>query len=216
MESTSFNCSEGMVKVKKLLLIILMIFLSLPSCTVFSGHGHWALHDSPYIDSLGLCAARSRLIAVEQDGADTLISQAFHIPRDSLSEQIQPLFFKSLEDSYQRYLAIFAPVKQKTPSPEIRCGFDLIKTLKLRIFDPQPFMNAILHSLTLTGITTLDFDVQEYASADTLLVKVFFTAAVPHGDKAFSMNEGALDLYVTKHGASLTTTLPDGLMDRRK
>jgi hypothetical protein len=205
-----------MIKVKKLLLIISIISLSLPSCIFLPGKEYGSAHDRPYVDSLGLCAARSRLIAVEQDSADTLISQAFHIPRDSIAEQIQPLFFKSLEDSYQRYLAIFSPVKKKTTVPEIRCSYDLIKTLKLRVFDPQPFMNAILHSLTLSGITTLDFDVQQYSSPDTLLVKVFFTAAVPHGDKAFSMSEGALDLYVTKHGVSLGPAMPEGFIDRGK
>ncbi len=161
----------------------------------------------PYIDSTGYRAASRRLEIVDHESSNKLISQALSISGDSNLTSSQPEYFQSLEESYQRYSGLFTYVK-RAPRPEVRCPYDLIETFRLQIFDPQPFVNAILHAMKLSQLTTLDFTV-ETKNTDTMLVHIAFTKSIPqHGTRWFSLSEGELTLAITRHSAVIITPLP--------
>ncbi|MBN1576609.1 MAG: hypothetical protein JW913_08660 [Chitinispirillaceae bacterium] len=187
---------------KNLLPVILL--LPLGSC-IFHPPGMSTGYEGPFIDSTGYAEAQERLEIFDIGKSNTLFSQALSVSDDSLEMTSQPAFFQSLEDNYQRYLTLFTPVK-RAPRPEIRCRYDLVETFKLLIFDPQPFINAMLHTMSLSGLSTLDFTA-EPKNADTTLVHVAFTKAVSQEEtKLFTFSEGELTLSVTRHGAICTTT----------
>ena len=163
--------------------------------------------DDPFIDSVGWNAAQARLAAIDETEGDSLISQALSVPADSAHATSQPAFFQSIEDSYQRYLKLFTPV-QNASRPEVRCRYDLIETFKRGVFDPQPFLNALLHTMSLTDLSTLDFNVQP-ENADTAMVRIALTKASSQAEtKWLTFSEGELTLAVSRHGAVLTTPRP--------
>lgn len=188
---------------KTKLLLLLPIVLTLTACTRFVP-GHAKEESGPYIDSLGLRASLARIDNVSGRSAGVLIKQALEVPGDGT----QPDFFQSLEDNYQKYLTLFK-LKNNGNTPEVRCDYDLLATFRIKIFDPQPFMNAILHTLALREITTLDYAVQSDAS-DTLLVQVSWAKATEQQTgKGFGITEGSLSLLITKHAVSPAGTLPN-------
>jgi hypothetical protein len=153
----------------------------------------------PYIDSLGYLAAQNRLYAVEEQSAETLFNQALQAKKSlSGDNQEQPEFFKSLEENYQRYRMLFT-LHRRGALPSAYCPYDLIETFSAGMFDAQPFMNAILHTLRMTDITTLSFTVR-HQEDDRMIIRVSWAKAVSaKGSREFSISEGNLDLLVTSH-----------------
>ena len=91
--------------------------------------------------------------------------------------------------------------------PEVTSDYDLPETFRAKVFDPQPFMNAILHTMMLNEITTLDYNVQSDKS-DTLRIQVSWAKAMPDkAGKCFDITEGTLPIYITKHTAILAGQL---------
>lgn len=186
--------------------LMISLFPLFVAC-IFHQPGNSTTFLGPFIDSTGYYAAQARLENIERAEGDALISQALFVPDDSLQMANQPAFFQSIEENYQRYLTLFTPVK-KAVRPEIRCAHDLIETFRLLIFDPQPFINAMLHTMSFTGFSTLDFTVQPQ-NADTILVHVACAQACPREEtKGFAVSEGNLTLSVTRHSAVLMTSKP--------
>jgi hypothetical protein len=175
--------------------MILMPALYLTSGAIAGGHG-------PYIDSLGYRAAQSRLDAVDAKSPDSLINQALRVQNKRHADPAtQPDFFKSIEDNYQRYLKLFTLHKRGQVS-EVYCAFDLLETFELALFDPQPFLNAIMHTLSMTDISTLSYDVIS-KSPDGIIVRVSWSKAVSQeGGKGFAITEGTSDIKVTGHWIS--------------
>ncbi|MBN1758263.1 MAG: hypothetical protein JW863_08100 [Chitinispirillaceae bacterium] len=160
----------------------------------------------PLIDSSGFQAAQARLQAVDETLGDSLIAQALAVQNDSMQTNRQSAFFESLEENYQRYLKLFTPLRH-APEPEIRCRYDLVETFKRRIYDPQPLLNAILHSMGLTDVATLDFRV-EPKNSDTTLVYVLLTRTRPNeAAKGFTVSEDDVILAVTGNRAVLMTSV---------
>ncbi len=191
-------------------LLPVMLLLPLGSC-IFHPPGLSTANEGPFIDSIGYDAAQARIETIDREEGNALLSQALSVPDDSLQTAPQPAFFQSIEESYQRYLKLFTPVK-KALRPEIRCSYDLVETFRLRLFDPQPFMNALLHTMSLTQISTLDFTV-EPKNTDTTLIYVSLTQAVSQqvpqgGTKWVTFSDGDLILSVTRHSAILMTPMP--------
>jgi hypothetical protein len=160
-------------------------------------------NDGPYVDSIGFRAAQSRLEAVESKSPDSLISEAIQIQNKSKADiQAQSDFFQSIEDDYQRYRKLFT-LHKRGPISKVFCAYDLLETFKLELFDPQPFLNAVLHTFDMSDIATLSFDVIS-RSSDGLIIRVAWSKAVPQaGKKAFSISEGNTDIKVTKHWITL-------------
>lgn len=168
----------------------------------------------PYIDSIGLRASLARIDNVADQSAGTLITQALEVPGNTASNPDQPDFFQSLEDDYQKYLKLFKPDRNRKV-PEASCNYDLIETFRSKIFDPQPFMNAILHTMTLKEITTLDYAIQSDKS-DTLLVQVSWAKpTAQQAGKEFGITEGSLPLQVTRHSVSVAGPLPKALQKKQ-
>ncbi|MBN1308154.1 MAG: hypothetical protein JXA18_09580 [Chitinispirillaceae bacterium] len=183
---------------------VLPFFLLLPfgSC-LFHYPAVSMKYEGPFIDSAGYSAAQERIRSIDRAESDALVSQALSVTGDPAHIAGQPPFFQSIEENYQRYLKLFTPEK-RARRPEIRCRYDLVETFNLLVFDPQPFINAMLHTMSLTGLVTLDFSVHP-KNADTTLVHIALTEAVSHeGTKWFSFSEGELTLTVTRHGAFCT------------
>jgi hypothetical protein len=155
--------------------------------------------EGPYIDSLGYLAAQNRLHAVEEQSAESLFNQALQAKKGRADDsEAQPEFFRSLEENYQRYRMLFS-LHRKGPVPSAYCPYDLMQTFAAGMFDAQPFMNAILHTLRMTDITTLSFAVRRQED-DRMIVRVSWAKAVSRkGSKGFSISEGSLDLLVTSH-----------------
>lgn len=66
----------------------------------------------------------------------------------------------------------------------------------------------MLHTMSLTALSTLDFSVKPHGS-DTLLVHVVWAKADAKEDAGgFSVSEGNLTLAVTRHAAALMTARP--------
>jgi hypothetical protein len=186
-------------------LLPLLLLLLLFAC-IFQRPALSQVDQGPYIDSLGFRAAQARLENVDRADGNALISQAFYVPKTTAEQSNQAEFFQSIEESYQRYVKLFTTAK-RTSRPEIRCDYDLCETFKLQLFDPQPFINAMLHTMSLTELSTLDFVVQP-RNADTLFVQVSYAKATARKDeKEFAIGEGDLTLTVTRHTAALVTFL---------
>lgn len=162
----------------------------------------------PYIDSLGLAASRARLEAIAPASPDYLISQALDAPgRAAAGSGSQPECFQSLEDNYQKYRKLFF-VNNQPSGPCARCPCDLLQTFSLQVYDPQPFMNAVLHTLGLIDLSTLDFEVKPYRP-DTLLAHVSFArSSTTDLRQGLSISEGNVDLYIALHTISLASSLP--------
>jgi hypothetical protein len=156
----------------------------------------------PYVDSLGYLASQNRLHAVEEQSADSLFNQAFQTKKGRAGDnREQSEFFRSLEENYQRYLTLFS-LHRRGPVPSVFCPYDLLQTFAAGTFDAQPFMNAILHTLRMTDITTLSFTVRSQA-VDRMILRVSWAKAVSRkGSKSFSISEGSVDLLVTEHWIS--------------
>jgi len=179
------------------------IFLASVLCMRFEPGRSIAGHSGPYIDSLGLRASLARIDNVESQSTGSLIKEALEVPANN-GEAVQADFFQSLEEDYQKYLKLFKfrNVRRAT------CPYDLLETFRAKVYDPQPFMNAILHTMTLREITTLDYTVQSDAS-DTIHVQVSWAKATPgKAEKSFGITEGTLPLIVTKHEVSVAGNLP--------
>jgi hypothetical protein len=184
---------------------ILSIVLVFQAC-IRMGPGHTpATEDGSYIDSLGLRASLARIDNVEDQRAGTLITQALKVPDKNTGNNAQPDFFQSIEDDYQKYLKLFR-LNKNGKVLEATCKYDLLETFRVKIFDPQPFMNAILHTMKLSEITTLDYTITSDRS-DTLLVEVSWARPTeqPVG-KGFGITEGSLPLCITKHSVSLAAS----------
>jgi hypothetical protein len=187
-------------------LFLIVLILSFSSC-MFHPPSEQSVSDGPYIDSIGYKAFLARMESVERETSDTLIAEALAVQNDTLQTNIQAAFFQSIEDSYQRYLKLFSPVK-RTVRPEIHCDYDLVKTFKLLVLDPQPFINAILHTMSLMEVTTVDFIV-EPKNTDTTLLYVSFTRLLSQeGTNRVTMSEDDLILSMASHRATLMTPLP--------
>ncbi len=170
---------------------------------VFLMSGLAGAGEGPYIDSAGLRAAQSRLEAVDGDDADSLINQAFRVQNKLPSGvQGQPDFFKSIEDDYQRYRKLFT-LHKRGPVSGAYCPYDLLETFKREVFDAQPFLNAILHTLSLPDVTTLSYSVVSRAP-DNITIRVSWSKAVAQeGGKGFAIAEGTSDIKVARHWISL-------------
>jgi hypothetical protein len=188
------------VIVPTLLFLALMCIFRQPGTTAAQEQG-------PYIDSIGFRAAQARIETVDLAEESALIANALYVPKTAAEQKNQPEFFQSLEESYQRYIPLFTLDKKSSP-PGIKCSFNLLETFTLRIFDPQPFLNAMLHSMALDELSTLDFALAPQGN-DSLLVKVSW-AKPQSGEmkKEFAITEGELTLAVTKHRAVLITPRP--------
>jgi hypothetical protein len=190
----------------KILFPLPIFFLLFISC-IFQRPAISQSNEGPYIDSLGYRAAQARLDDIGRASGDAMISQALQVPKTALEQENQSEFFRSIEESYQRYLKLFIRISKK-PRPEIRCAFDLIETFNRQVYDPQPFVNAILHTMALTDLSTLDFTVQPHTE-DTVLVHVSWARAETRkGTKEYAISEGNLTLAVTRHTAALATSMP--------
>jgi hypothetical protein len=174
---------------------------------IFHHPGNTQAVEGPYIDSLGFRAAQARIDNIDRASGDAMISMALQVPKTELEQENQPEFFRSIEESYQRYLKLFSLVS-KSPRPVIQCAYDLIETFNRQIFDPQPFMNAMLHTMTLADFSTIDFTVKP-SDRDTLFVLVSWARAeTGKNTNAYAISEGNLTLAVTRHTATLATSLP--------
>jgi hypothetical protein len=202
-----FSGIRPMNRVRSRKKLLIALFSTLLFACIFHHPGISPANTGPFIDSTGYRAAQARLENIDLAEDNALISQALFVPDDSLQTAEQPAFFQSIEENYQRYLPLFTPVK-KAAQPEIRCAYDLVETFSLLIFDPQPFINAMLHTMSLTALSTLDFTVKP-KNTDTLLIHVAWAQAVSKEEvKGFSVSEGDLTLAVTKHNATLVTARP--------
>jgi len=160
----------------------------------------------PYIDSVGYKAMQARFEAIDRQEDSSLISEALAVQDDTLHDTAQTAIFQSIEESYQRYLTLFTPVKRSVKH-EIRCKYNLVETFDLLVLDPQPFINALLHTMSLKDLVTLDFRV-EPVNTDTTLLYVVFNTVEPSGQsKAVTVKEDDLILSVTRHHAALMTSL---------
>lgn len=187
--------------------LIFSFLLPFTLACIFHQPGNTQADKGPYVDSLGHRAAQARIDNIDRASGNAMISQALYVPKNALEQANQPDFFRSIEESYQRYLKLFTRIP-KSPRPEIRCAFDLIETFNRQVFDRQPFVNAMLHTMTLTDLSTLDFTVQPRAK-DTLMVQVSWAKAETRKDtKEYAISEGELTLAVTRHTAALATSLP--------
>lgn len=187
-------------------LFTVTLLLPIASC-LFHPPGGVRGSDGAYIDSIGYKAAQARIETVEREASGTLISEALAVQNDSLQTASQSAFFQSIEESYQRYLKLFTPVK-RTDRPEVRCRYDLVATFKKMVLDPQPFINALLHSMSLTEVTTLDFRV-EPVSADTTLLYVSLTRVASEEGAKITLSEGDLILSVSRQTAILMTPVQE-------
>ncbi|MBN2036230.1 MAG: hypothetical protein JW768_05770 [Chitinispirillaceae bacterium] len=178
------------------------VLLLLSTCMFHKG-AHAIRSERPYIDSVGYHAAQERNANISYVSSDDLISQALNVPECS-ENRMQPRYFQTIEESYQRYLKLFRPVK-KTGLSRLECPWDLIETFRLQVFDRQPFINAMLHTLDLFELSTLDFTVEPHNS-DTIHLQVLW--ARPESStsrKELAISEGNLTLAVTRHTAALAT-----------
>jgi hypothetical protein len=174
---------------------------------IFHHPGNSQAVEGLYIDSTGYRAAQARIEAVDRASGDAMISQALYVPKTALEQENQSEFFRSIEESYQRYIKLFTRVPKSAP-PAVRCAFDLTETFKRQIYDPQPFVNAILHTMALTDLSTLDFTVQP-RTGDTVLIQVSWARAeTQKGNKEYGISEGNLTLAVTRNTATLATPMP--------
>lgn len=162
---------------------------------------------APYVDSTGYRAALERLETVDRSEDGALIAQALYVPESAAEKVLQPRFFQSIEESYQRYLGLFRPAK-KTQAPALRCDFDLAETVRRGVFDAQPFYNAMLHTMGLGDLSTLDFSV-ETAANDTLVVRLQCARSLSReNSKTFSITETTVTLACTRHAAHLIAVRP--------
>jgi hypothetical protein len=164
----------------------------------------------PYIDSTGLRASLARIDNIVDQSTGALIKQALEVPGNARDNSEQPDFFQSLEDDYQKYQKLFK-MKKGVKTLEVTCNYDLLETFRVKIFDPQPFLNAILHTMTLREITTLDYAIQSDKS-DTLILQVSWAKpTAQQTGKGFGITEGVLSLFVTKHSVLCAEPLPEAL-----
>lgn len=199
---------------KALSSILFAIVLLLSACIRMGPGRAPASDEGPYIDSLGLRASLARIDNVADQSTGTLIKQAVEAPGNTGTGVDQPDFFQSLEDDYQKYLKLFKPDK-KVKAPEATCNYDLIETFRTKVFDPQPFMNAVLHTMALKEITTLDYAIQSDKS-DTLFIQVSWAKPMPENTgKSFGIMEGSLRLLVMKHSIVLADSLPESLQKKQ-
>ena len=188
------------------LLLIALVFPS-GSC-IFQPLVQQKMSSGPYIDSIGYQALQARLDMVDREADGALVSEALAVQNDTPEEVTQTPFFQSVEESYQRYLKLFTPVK-RAARPEVRCDFNLVETFKLLIIDPQPFINALLHTMSLTKVTTLDFRVEPKNTDTTLLYVSLTSFASQEGTKRVTIAEGDCILSVTGNRAFLMTPIQD-------
>jgi hypothetical protein len=176
----------------------------IPACMPHRGAPE-TLSDRPYIDSTGYYAAQERIANISYVSSDDLISQALTVQEtNEKTPRAQPRYFQTIEESYQRYLILFRPVN-KTGLSHLECSWDLIETFRLQVFDRQPFLNAMLHTLGLTELSTLDFTVEPRSGSDTLLVQVLWARPESYKDrKELAISEGNLTLAITRHTAAQT------------
>jgi len=189
----------------KYILLLLLLILPLNSC-IFLPSGEFNIHKGPYIDSIGYKAMEARVAMVAQETSSMLISEALAVQNDSLPDNEQATFFSSIEESYQRYLPLFKPVKG-AEHPQVSCSYDLVETFNKLIVDTQPFMNAILHTMSLNEVTTIDFRV-EPKNVDTTLLYVSLTKMESQENKKVVMSESDCILSLARHRATLMTALP--------
>ena len=192
------------LEMNKLLPVIL--FLPIVTC-IFHPSGRLNVNKGPYIDSIGYKALQARIEAVDRETSGTLISEALAVQNDTLQADTQSAFFASIEESYQRYLKLFTPVRRAT-RPEIHCNYDLVETFNLLILDPQPYINALLHTMSLTEVTTIDFRVEPKNTDTTLLYVSLTKVESQEGTKRVTVSEGDLILSVARHRATLMTAIP--------
>ena len=188
-------------------LFLLLLILSMNSCMFFPSATSSTVIEA-YIDSTGYRALEARVALVESEESGALISEALAVQNESMNEEVaQSAFFQSLEESYQRYLPLFSLVRT-SKLPEVHCRYDLVETFNLMIIDPQPFINALLHTMSLTELTTIDFRV-EPKNADTTLLYVSLTKmASQENTRKVTMSEEDLILSVARHRATLVTAIP--------
>jgi hypothetical protein len=185
--------------------LILPCLLPLALACIFHRPGNTQADQGPYFDSTGYRAAQARIDEIDRASGDAMISQALYVPKTPLEQESQSDFFRSIEESYQRYLKVFTRIPKK---PAIRCAFNLIETFKRQVYDPQPFVNAMLHTMALTDLSTLDFTVMP-RTEDTVLVQVSWARAENKtGRKEYAISEGNLTLAVTRNTAALVTPMP--------
>jgi hypothetical protein len=186
--------------------VVAMVF----AVSVTAGAGNLAVGQTgpgcgPYIDSVGFRAAQARLDAVDAESPDSLINQAFGVQKKQQPDvKAQPEFFKSIEESYQRYRKLFT-LHKRGAITAVYCEYDVLETFRLEVFDPQPFLNAILHTFSMTDVTTLTYGVLS-RSPDRIIVRASWSRAVQQGNKkGFSITEGSSDLNVTKNWISFVS-----------
>jgi hypothetical protein len=193
---------------------LLSIVLFFIGC-IRMGPGHSSTTgDGPYIDSLGFRASLARIDNVAGQSAGTLITQALEVPDDTASSAGRPDFFQSLEDDYQKYLKLFR-VDKRGKAPEATCSCDLLETFRSKVFDPQPFMNAILHTMALKEITTLDYAIRSDKSDTLMLLVSWAKPTAAQTGKGFGITEGSLLLRVTRHSVSVAGPLPETLRKKQ-
>jgi hypothetical protein len=156
--------------------------------------------EGPYVDSLGY---RDFLFRQDVLGEglfrdpDSMVHDARETARDSA--------FARLETNYQRYRALFAASPQISKR-RLVSRYDLAVTFRRGVFDPQPFMNALLHTMGMDEIVTLDYDIDS-TGTDALALTVYWGAGTRDSTGALRLSEGDLRLYINDHTASL---LPQG------
>jgi len=187
----------------RLFFITLLFFLSLFAVGWRDAVCQTATDNDPYIDSVGFQAEQSRLDAIGNGSPDSLIGKAFQLQREgSASAALQPEFFRSIEEDYQRYRKLFT-LHRKGSTPSVYCEYDLLKTFTVGVFDQQPFLNAILHLLLMPEIATISFDVLS-RSTESIIVRVLWSKAAPQiKGKGFSISDGNTDIVITEHWISI-------------
>jgi hypothetical protein len=203
--------SFSMKTKRSILLSIAFIFMT----CIRMGPGHSSENeDGPYIDSLGFRASLARVDNVVDQSTGTLIKQALEVQENTTGNTDQPDFFQSLEDDYQRYLKIFK-LSRTGRLTEATSDYNLLETFRAKVFDPQPFMNALLHTMKLREITTLDYIIQA-DKTDTMLVQVSWAKPTAlEAGKGFGITEGTLALLVSRHSVSVAGPLPEALQKKK-
>ena len=186
--------------------VLLPVFVLLVNSCLFFSPGTAGRHDGPYVDSTGFAASRARIETVEREAGGTLISEALAVQDDSLPSE-QTAFFSSIEESYRRYLPLFTPVR-RSRRPAVRCSHDLVATFTLQRIDPLPFINALLHRMTLTDLTTADFKIEPVDNG-TLLLYITCTVLQDYMTEGkMTVSESDLIVAVDPHRATLMTAIP--------
>jgi hypothetical protein len=185
----------------------LAITAAMPACSSHPSMRCRVINNQAYIDTVGFRAFshRQRVLGDElfsnPDSAVRMALRPMSDTADNARAAPDSTVFAEIEQSYQRYLRLFSA--RKTAAGYEACfPYNLIQTLQTGKIDRQPFMNAILHSLGLTDLTTLDYSIQRLSDRQ-LQVIVMWSAPAKTLDSELHIAEGQQTIYVSPHRVTL-------------